>query len=138
MLFNKRKHINAGRIRIDFDNRLSHRKIVKSMLKPSIYTQDSGAEIARIKTIMKEALFRIELILVRGHVAPRQPCHQQPLQHLIIECDEKAWKARENIHNCATVTNIKHAGEYALKQEQRVVSRSLKEAIRIVDRRKSE
>ena len=70
---NKGKHITSGKIKIGFDNRTSYKKITQALLKPSEYTQDSGAAIVRIKTIMKEVSFDIELVLVKGHVAPSRP-----------------------------------------------------------------
>ena len=75
----KGKHITSRKIQIGFDNRTSYKKITQALSKPSEYTQDSGAAIARIKKIMKEAPFEIELVLVKGHVIPRRPYQQQPL-----------------------------------------------------------
>ena len=110
----KGKHITFRKIQIGFDNRTSHKKITQALSKPSKYTQDSGAAIARIKKIMKEAPFEIELVLVKGHVIPRRPYQQQPLQHLIIECDRKAKKTREEIQTFPSITNIKYTGDYAI------------------------
>ena len=73
VLGRKGKHITSRKIEIGFDNRNSYKKITQALLKPSEYTQDSGAAIARIKTIIKEVSFNIELVLAKDHVAPRQP-----------------------------------------------------------------
>ena len=60
VLGSKGKHITSGKIQIGFDNRTSYKKITQALLKPSEYTQDSGAVIARIKTIINETQFDIE------------------------------------------------------------------------------
>ena len=51
-------------LKIGFDNRKAHKQIVKELKKYSQCTQDAGAEIVRIKEIMKELPFDIELILI--------------------------------------------------------------------------
>ena len=138
VIVTKGKHIPTGKIKIGFDNRLAYRKIVNAILKPSTYAQDSGAEISRIKTLLKEVSFEIELVLVKGHEAPKRPFQVQPLQHLINECDAKARRARENINSYPSTTNIKYVGQYAITHDKRIVSRSIKEIIRTTDSKRME
>ena len=56
--------------------------------------------------MMKEVFFNIELVLVKGHKEPSRPYQQQPLQHLIVECNRKARRGRETIRTCPLLHDI--------------------------------
>jgi len=134
----KGKHIREEKIQIGFDNRQAYKKIVQKLMKPSIYTREAGAEIARIKRIMDKVSFEIEIRLIRGHEAPKEPYQVEPLTYLIREYNLKARKGREKLYTKEDIYNIKYFGVYAIKKGSKVVSRSIREAIRIEDAKQSE
>ena len=107
-------------------------------MKPSIYAREAGAEIAQIKRIMDKVSFEIEIRLMRGHKAPKEPYQVEPLTYLIRECDLKARKGREKLYTKEDIHNIKYFGMYAIKKGSKVVSRSIRAAIRIKDAKQSE
>ena len=53
-----------------------------------------------MKKIKDRINFEIELELVRGHKTLGVPYRQNPLQHLIKECDQEARKCRETCMRC--------------------------------------
>ena len=138
ILERKGRHISQGKTQIGFDNRIVHKKIVENIAKASIFAQDAGAEIAQIKSLKDKIKFEIELLLVRGHEKIVSPYSSAPLKHLIKECDENAKKIRTLTHEKPGVHNIKFLGSFAITQDGVVINRSIKEAIRIIDARKSE
>ena len=90
----------------------------------------------QIKSMMKEASFEIDLILVKGYDPLRGPRYRSPLQHLIKECDEKLRKARNTMHLKEQVHSIRCLVQCVLVSEDSIVSRSIKEFIRIIDGKK--
>ena len=138
ILERKGRHIDYGKVQIGFDNRIAYRKIVEQITKASIFAQDAGAEIAQIKALMRKIKFEVEITLVKGHEKTVPPYNSAPLKHLIKEYDKNAKKSRTLIHRSPGVHNIKFIGSFAITQKGVIVSRSIKEAIRIIDAKKSE
>ena len=93
----KGREITSGKIKIGFDNRSSHRRIIQEIMKPSICTQEAGAEIMQIRRIIKEVTFEIDLVLVKGYKSLRGSYNQVLLEHLIKECDIQSKEVRRNI-----------------------------------------
>ena len=129
----KGRHITSGKIRIGFDNREAHEKIVNKIVKASVFSQDSGAEIARIKETLDTVQFEIEILLQKGHDEVNVSCQRAPLKHLIRECDRKARECREKTHRREGTHNLRFLGSFALQKNGIVTNRSMKEAIRIID-----
>ena len=139
LLEKKGREIQRGKIQIGLDNRYVHWKIVEDVAKPSMGSQDSGAEIVQIRRLIRKITFEIEFVLVRGHKVPKVPYQQCPLQCLIRECDYEARVCREeDLIDKQNVTNIRFYGFYAMKIGNRVVSKSVKEAMRNIDSEKIE
>ena len=59
--------MNQGEIRIGFDCKKAHKKIIKSMLRCNAHAQEAGGKIAMIKTFLSRIKFTVTLQLVRGH-----------------------------------------------------------------------
>ena len=63
---------------------------------------------------------------------------QQPLLHLIKECDRKARETREKIKERDRDTNMKYFRYCVMSANKNIISRSEKEAIRIIHAKKKE
>ena len=136
VLYKKGKHIECGTVVIAIGNSKAYNNIIRKIQKPSRLTQDSGAETARIKEIIAALNFKVQIELVKvkkGGNKPKATYQQSPLDHLIYECNKKAREGRESLHTMQEDTNIRFLGTYALKKGQMIISRSVKEAIRIID-----
>ena len=64
VLWRKGKHINRGKIQIGFDNKKAYKEIITTLRKYTKYAEDAGAEISRIKEIIRELKFDVEIKLV--------------------------------------------------------------------------
>ena len=62
----KGRHINEGAIRIGFDLRKAHKKIINNIKRSNEYALESGAEISRIKYLLDKIKFEVRIMLVRG------------------------------------------------------------------------
>ena len=82
--------------------------------------------------------FEIELGLLRGHKVPKEPYQSEPLKYLIIECNIKARNGQEKLLIKEDTYNIEYFEVYAIKKGSAVISRSIREAIRIEDAKQSE
>ena len=91
------RNINNGRIVIGIDYRRAHRKIIESIKKSNEYAQESGAEIAKIKSLLEKIKFDVEIKLIRGHESNIGSYRNNPIKYLIKKCDERARRIRENI-----------------------------------------
>ena len=78
VLNKKGQHISHGKIKVAYDNRQLHKKIIHQTCKPSIFIQDSGVEISRIKQIVNNIPFKVKLTLDKGHKALRTLYWQAP------------------------------------------------------------
>ena len=58
------RQIRNSKVKIGFDNRKHHCKIVYSLKKSNVYAQEAGAEIAMIKKLLNKIQFEVEIILV--------------------------------------------------------------------------
>ena len=52
---------------IGIDYKCAHRKIDREIRKSNEYAQESGAEIAMIKQLLKKMNFEVEIKLMKGH-----------------------------------------------------------------------
>ena len=83
-------HINQGIVKISFDNRVNHRKLVEDIIKVSIYIQDAGAEKAQIVRVIKKIKFKIDIQLIRGYLKQNELFQRKSLNYLIQKYDMKA------------------------------------------------
>ena len=86
-----------------------------------------------MKEIVSRIQFKIEFKLIRGHAPVRDKFTQNLLQYLMNGCDEETWKMKENCRTKERETNIKHVGKCSLEIKEKIVTNSVKEAMRIVD-----
>ena len=63
----KSRHINSSSIKIYTDNQKNINRVTKKVMKVNFYTQDAGAEIKMIKSIIKETKINIEIIQQRNY-----------------------------------------------------------------------
>jgi len=134
----KSKHITQGKIVIGYDHRKSYSKIIKNIKKTSEYVQEAGAKIAMIKRELEKIKFNVESKYIKSHDKIKGTWRQEPLLHLIKECDSKAREIRETIKEKVGNTNIKYFGYYTLSMNGNIIGRSTKEAIRVIDAKKKE
>ena len=85
--------------------------------------------------MMSIVLFDIELQLVKGYEILRVLHQQVLLKCLIQECNLNARRIRETMHSRDAVHNIKFFSQHAIIRENSITSRSIKEAVRIIDSR---
>ena len=90
VIHKKSKHMQHGSIEIGFDNRKAYKNITAKVVKPSQYTQDGGAAIARIKQIINEAAFEIKLTLIIHSKRRSVTFQQNPVEYLLSICDRRA------------------------------------------------
>ena len=112
-----------------FDNQKAYKEIVNKLKKYTQYVQDAGAETARIKEIMEDLPFQVQLILVTKYKKKMVTFTQNPIESLLKECDEKATRAREEISRRRNETNIKFIGQCRLKVNGNITTNSVQEAI---------
>ena len=129
----KGRHINEGAIRIGFDLRKAHKKIINDIKRSNEYALESGAEISRIKYLLDKIKFEVRIMLVRG-----KDNSDNMLKWLIKECDAKSRTVRMKAMDFERVTNVKYYGTYSLMHEGIVASRSVQEVIRIIDSKDAE
>ena len=132
------RHISNGKITIGFDNKKHHRNIVNEVNKSNVYALEAGAEISEIKRKLRKIKFEVQIIWNRGHEVKIGTYEQNPTKHLIRECDARARKGRELIRKKKEITNVKFYGNYGLKRDDGLQSRSTNEIIRIIDAKKVE
>ena len=113
MLEKKGRHTKQDEIRIGFDCKKSHKKIVKSILKYNLCAQEAGGEIAMIKTLPNRIKFNVVLQLVRGHEINIRNYQTQPIKHLIKECNIKSREVRASVLKRENNTNAKRLGMHA-------------------------
>jgi len=134
----KCRNVRRGTIKIGFDNAKAYNNIVKNLNKPTQYAQDAGAEIARIKELIKDIAVRIELKLIKHSKKITTTFQQQPLHHLINRCHQKARDAHQMIQQHNNITNIKYQGTYGIRVNGEISTNSIKELIRTCDGRAAE
>ena len=132
------RHIENGSVDIAFDNKRHYRQITNDIRKSNMYAQEAGGEIARIKDLLQRIKFNVNIHLIKSHEKVIGTFEQNPMKHLIKECDRRAKSTREQIESKRNCHNIKFYGNYCLKREGELQSRSIKEVIRILDARKEE
>ena len=71
--------------------------------------------ISRIKEILHQILFGIELTLVTNCKKVVGTFMQKPLEHLIKDYDSEVLKVREEIEEKGQITNMKHEGRCGIK-----------------------
>ena len=91
------KHVEHGKIEIGFDNRTQCRNLVAKIKKSNMCAQEAGVEIAMMKHVMKKIKFEAQIKLVKGHEEQIGTHDQNPLKHLMRDCDRRARKTREEI-----------------------------------------
>ena len=133
MLEKKGRNANSGKVIAGLDNKKVCRGIVQDFKRNSEGTKDAGAEIIEMKNIVKRIKFDIEFKLVRGHSPALGLFIRNPLRWIIKDCDEKAREIRERCDEKEIATNIKFVGKCALQIKGKIVTNSIKEAIRIAD-----
>ena len=82
--------MSRGKIQIVFDNREPCREIVSKITKASIYSQDTGAKIAQIKSLVNKIKFKVDISLLKGQGWILAPHSRVSLKCLIKECDENS------------------------------------------------
>ena len=97
VLKRRARHIENGKITIGFDNRIAHQQMINEVVKPTMFANDAGAEIAQIRDIMKEIKFEVKLQLVRGHTPLNRLFRDMLLQHLVKAYHEEDERVRVNI-----------------------------------------
>ena len=107
MLERRGRGIDYGKIEIGIDYRKAHRKIMSAIKKSNEYAKESGAEITRIKRLLKKIKFDVEINLIRGHENNIGEYRRNPTKHLIKNCDARARIKRENIEIEESENNIK-------------------------------
>jgi len=127
------RHINNRKLVIGIDNCTAYGEIAKKVMKPNSYTNDTGIEIAQIRSLLQRIKFEIEFILMRGYQVINRPFQLMPVHHLLRECIEEARKLRENIEEEELETNIKFLRRYAVKVKGRITNASIKEVVQKVD-----
>jgi len=132
------RHIENGSIEIGFDHKRQYRQITGKIMKSNIYAQEGGAEIAAIKEIIDRINFEIKITLVKSHDKQIGTYQENPIKHIIRECDKEARRTREQISTKPSCTNIKFEGRYCLRRDGKIQSRAIKEIIRIADAREEE
>ena len=68
------------------------KKIVSRIKHNSIYAQESGAEISRIKDLLQKIKFEVKIKFIRGNIDQPEQENIEPLKTLLRECDEKPKK----------------------------------------------
>ena len=127
------RNVNSGKVTVGLDNRKAHIGIVEEIKRNSEVTKDAGAEIIEMKNIVNRIKFDVEFKLIRGHSPTIGPFLRNPLLWIIKECDIKAREMRQRCDERETATNIKFVGKCALQIKGKIVTNSIKEAIRIAD-----
>ena len=61
MLEKKGQHISKGNMKIGFNRKKGHKKIVKSMLKYNEHAKEAGREIAMTKKLLCKIKFNVTL-----------------------------------------------------------------------------
>ena len=84
-----------------------------------------------MKQLLKEIQFEINIHLMQGHLKIRALFDQDPSPHLIIKCNKEVNLVRERISQYPNQTNIKFNGYYVIKQNENLLSRSIKEIIQV-------
>ena len=89
MLERKRRHIEEGRITIGIHDRKTYNKVENEIRKTNELAQNSGAEIAQINKVTKK------IKLVKGHPKRIGTRREDPIAHVMKQCDGVARKKRE-------------------------------------------
>jgi len=138
VIYKKSKHMHQGSIEIGFDNKKAYKTITSKVVKPTQYAQDGGAAIARIRQIINETQIEIKLTLIT-HAKRRSVTYQQnPTEHLINICHQRANRMYEMMDQRTQITNIKFHGRYTINIDGALSTNSIKEAIRIEDGKRQE
>ena len=127
------RNINRGKIVIGVDCKRMCKKIIKEINKSNEYAQESGAEIAMIKQIMKQLNFEVEIKLMKGYEIGIMRYENELVKWLTRQCDEEAEKAREDAKKMNRLSNLKHFGRCSIKRDSVVQMRSIKEMVRVID-----
>ena len=93
----KIKHIQQGSIKIGFDNWKAYKIIVAKVVKPTQYTQDGRAVIARIKQIINKAPIEIKLTLIAYSKRRSIIFQQNPAEYLLVIYDQRAYSMHDII-----------------------------------------
>ena len=93
------------------------KKIVDNLKKSNEHAQEARAETVTIKKLLNKMQFEVEIILVCGHEKEIGMHRQQPLKHLIRECNQSARKTREEINKRDNETNIKFYSYYSIQRK---------------------
>ena len=83
MLERRGREIDHRKIEIGIDYRRNHKIIMSATKKSKEYAKESGAEIARIKRILKKIKFDVEIKLIKGHENNIGEYRRNPTKHLI-------------------------------------------------------
>jgi len=111
---------------------------MSAIKKSNEYVKESGAEIARIKRLLKKIKFDIEINLIRGHENNIGEYRRNPTKHLIKNCDARARIKRENIEIEESENNIKWYGNYALTRNNVAQIQSTNAVLRMIDAQEEE
>jgi len=134
----KGRNISGGKIIIGVDYKRAYKKIIDEIRKPNEYAQESGAEIAMIKQLIRKINFDVEIKLIRGHEKGVVHYQNEPVKWLIRQCDKEAEQAREEARTQSRDSNIKYYGRYSLMKDGIVQMRSIKEMLRVIDSKEEE
>ena len=97
-IINKKiKYILYGSIIVFADKLKLACRINNPIYKPNLLSQDTGAEITRIKTVLKNIKYEVIIELIKDYPKAIRLFIQSLFEHLIVECDRNAKNTRENI-----------------------------------------
>jgi hypothetical protein len=131
-------HINKGKIIVGNNNRLLARAITNKIRKENQYTVSAGAEIAKIKEVIKSSSINIDIQLIKKHNYSIRLYNEDLLPYLITICSYKLKWIRSEYIYYQTNRNIKYHGYYQLMRENKIITRLIKEGIRVIDAEKME
>ena len=95
VLEKKGKNIQQGKIKISFDNRKGHDKIVKQIHKCNACAQEARAEVAIIKKLLQKIQFKVKTSLEKECSKRIGQCQTNLLKHLLKEYNKTSREVQE-------------------------------------------
>ena len=97
------------------------------MKKISDITQETGADIAKIKRLFNEIKFEVIFKLIRVYPQITTLFIQDPFLYLIIACEKEANKTRDSIFSTNNTMNIKFSRYFTIAKDKIILSRAINE-----------
>ena len=130
--------ITKGKILIETDNKELQKSVMNDITVANHFNQDAAAESKVIRRLIKELKIPIIINNVKSY-RKRIKIYERDLRTNIIRvCHIRVNKERENTKNYPNKSNIKYMGDEAIVQDNKIVSRSTNEIIRMTDAIKEE